>query len=167
MHKFSTDKWFSLKIYIKIELFQSTKFIMNKSLANNSHIRAMRWYNKAWWYHMTSWNRQARPQLELIILWCPTTKMLIKACFLIQPLDKEGGYQKCCISLCSKVFTNYFYQMKASPGCLNFLIHWSKYWVDRLRRTLRKKFRQEYFINRLSTLPLYFTSSSPHRLQHS
>ena len=26
-----------------------------------------------------------------IILWCPTTKMLIKACFLIQPLEQEGG----------------------------------------------------------------------------
>ena len=38
--------------------------------------------------------------------------------------------------------------MKASPDCLNILIYWSKYWVDRLGRTLRKKFKQEYFINR-------------------
>ena len=74
-----------------------------------------------------------------IILWCPITKMLIKACFLIQPLEQEGVYQKCCISLCSKVFINHFYQMKASPECLNILTYWSKYWVDRLRRTLRRK----------------------------
>ena len=52
-----------------------------------------------------------------IILWCPITKMLIEACFLIQPLEQEGVYQKCCISLCSKVFINHFYQMKASPEC--------------------------------------------------
>ena len=32
-----------------------------------------------------------------IILWCPTTKMLIKACFLIQPPEQEGGCQTCCI----------------------------------------------------------------------
>ena len=38
--------------------------------------------------------------------------------------------------------------MKASPGCLNILIYWSKYWVGRLRRTLRSKVEQEYFINR-------------------
>ena len=38
--------------------------------------------------------------------------------------------------------------MKASPVCLNILIYWSKYRVDRLRRTLRRKFKQEYFINR-------------------
>ena len=29
-----------------------------------------------------------------IILWCPTTKMLIKACFLVQPLEQEGGCQQ-------------------------------------------------------------------------
>ena len=29
--------------------------------------------------------------------------------------------------------------MKASPECLNILIYWSKYWVDRLRRTIRRK----------------------------
>ena len=74
-----------------------------------------------------------------IILWCPITKMLIKACFLIQPLEQEGGCQKCCMSLCSKVFINHFYQMKASPGCLNILTYWRKYWIDRLRRTLRRK----------------------------
>ena len=54
-----------------------------------------------------------------IILWCPTTKMLIKACYLIQPLEQEGGCQKCCIALCSKVFINHFYQMKASSECFN------------------------------------------------
>ena len=32
-----------------------------------------------------------------IILWCSTTKMLIKACFLIQQLEQEGGCQKCCV----------------------------------------------------------------------
>ena len=74
-----------------------------------------------------------------IILWCPTTKMLIKACYLIQPLEQEGGCQKCCIALCSKVFTYHFYQMKASSECFNILIYWSKYWVDRLRRTIRRK----------------------------
>ena len=74
-----------------------------------------------------------------IILWCPTTIMVIKACFLIQPLEQEGGCQKCCISLCSKVCINHFYQMKASPECLNILIYWSKCWVERLRRTLRRK----------------------------
>ena len=159
-----------------------------------------------------------------IILWCPKTKMLIKACFLIQPLEQEGGCQQCCISLCSKMFMNHFYQMKAtvypkkyahifvvlcfvvvmqsfimnshevfihihqgcfagtgaivrlpqcqwskpdgygkisqcitttkhskaktvciflgiycSPECLNILIYWSKYWVNRLRRALRRK----------------------------
>ena len=58
-----------------------------------------------------------------IILWCPTTKMLIKACFLIQPQEQEGGCQNCFISLCSKVFINHFYQMKASPECLNILIY--------------------------------------------
>ena len=74
-----------------------------------------------------------------IILWCPITKMLIKACFLVQPLEQEGVYQKCCISLCSKVFINHFCQMKASPECLNILTYCSKYWVDRLRRTIGRK----------------------------
>ena len=74
-----------------------------------------------------------------IILWCPITKMLIKACFLVQPLEQEGVYQKCCISLCSKVFINHFYEMKASPECLNILTYFSKYWVDRLRRTIERK----------------------------
>ena len=73
-----------------------------------------------------------------IILWCPTTKMLIKACFLIQPLEQGGGCQKCCISLRIKVLINHFYQMKASPECLT-PIYSSKYWADRLRRTLRRK----------------------------
>ena len=35
--------------------------------------------------------------------------------------------------------------MKASSECLNILMHWSKYWVD---RPLEEKFKQEYFINR-------------------
>ena len=73
-----------------------------------------------------------------IILWCPTTKMLIKACFLIQPLEQEGGCQKCCISLCSKVFINHFYQMKASPECLNILV--LKWILDReTQKNLKKK----------------------------
>ena len=74
-----------------------------------------------------------------IILWCLRTKMLIKACFLTQPLEQEGGCLKCCISLCSKVFMNHFYQMKESPECLYILIYWSTYLVDRLRKTLRRK----------------------------
>ena len=65
--------------------------------------------------------------------------MLIKARFLIQPLEQEGGSQKCCISLCSKVFINHFYRMKASTECLNILIYWSTYWIDILRRTIRRK----------------------------
>ena len=72
-----------------------------------------------------------------IILWCPTTKMLIKTCFLIHPLEQEGGCQKCSISLCSKVFINHF--SNKSPECLSILTYWSKYWVDRLRNTLRRK----------------------------
>ena len=39
----------------------------------------------------------------------------------------RGGCQKCCISLCSKVYINHFYQMKASPGCLDILIYWSSH----------------------------------------
>ena len=59
-----------------------------------------------------------------IILWYPTTKMLIKACFLFQPLEQEGECQKCSISLCSKVFVNHFYQTKASQECLHNLLYW-------------------------------------------
>ena len=103
-----------------------------------------------------------------IILWCLTTKMFIKACFLIQPLEQEGRCQKCCISLCSKVFINHFYQMTAGPEFLNILIYWGKYWVDRLRRTLRRKSLNRNILSTyISTLPLYFTSSCPHRLQRS
>ena len=54
----------------------------------------------------------------------------------------------CTFCLSSKVLINHFYQMKARPECLNILLYWSKYWVDRLRRTLRRKVKQEYFINR-------------------
>ena len=74
-----------------------------------------------------------------IILWCPTTIMLIKACFLIQPLEQEGGCQKCCLSLCSKLFIKHLYQRKASPECINILLYWTKYWVDRLRSIPRRK----------------------------
>ena len=98
-----------------------------------------------------------------IILWCPTTKMLIKACFLIQPLEQKGGCQKCCICLCSKVRINHFYQLKESLECLNILISWSQYWVDRLRRTLRRNISS----TDISTSPLYFTPSCPHQLQRS
>ena len=58
-----------------------------------------------------------------VILWCPTTKMLIKACFLVEPLEQEGRCQKYRIFLCSKVFINHFYQTKASPECLNILAY--------------------------------------------
>ena len=105
-----------------------------------------------------------------IILWCPITKMLMKAWFAIQPLEQEGGCQKCCISLCSKVFINHFYKMKASPGCLNILTYWSKYWEDRLRRTIRHKKKSlngNILSTDMSTLLLYFTSSCPHRMQRS
>ena len=73
------------------------------------------------------------------ILWWPTTKMLILACLPIQTLEQEGGCQKSCKSLCSEVYVNHFYQMKVSPESLNFLIYSSKYWVDRPRRTIRRK----------------------------
>ena len=97
-----------------------------------------------------------------IILWCPTTKMLIKECFLIQPLEQEGGCQKCCISLCSKVFINHFYQMRASTECLNILIYWSKYWVDRLRRTLRRKVLTGIFYQQLYRLCHYISHQVAH-----
>ena len=84
-----------------------------------------------------------------IIIWCPTTKMLI------QPLEQEGGCQKCCISLCSKVFINHFYQMEPSPGCLNILIYWSKYLVDRLRRTIRRKVWTKTFYQQVYRLCHY------------
>ena len=59
-------------------------------------------------------------------------------CFLIQPLE-QGGCQKCCMSLCSKVFINHFYKMKASPKCLNILMSWSRYGVDTLRKNPKKQ----------------------------
>ena len=97
-----------------------------------------------------------------IILWCPITKMLIKACFLIQPPEQEGGCQKCCMSLCSKVFINHFYQMKASPGCLNILTYWRKYWVDRLRRTLRRKVQTVIFYQQICGLCHYILHQVAH-----
>ena len=103
-----------------------------------------------------------------IIFWCPTTKMLIKACFLIQPLEKGGGCQKCRISLCSKVFINHFHQMKASPECVNILMYWSICLVDRLEKTLKKKsLNRKILSTDISILPLYSASSCPHRLQRS
>ena len=97
-----------------------------------------------------------------IILWCPTTKMLIKACYLIQPLEQEGGCQKCCIALCSKVFINHFYQMKASSECFNILIYWSKYWVDRLRRTIRRKVQTGIFYQQIYRLCHYILHQVAH-----
>ena len=40
------------------------------------------------WLH--TWDKIGKTPVR-IILWCPTTKMLIKAYFLIQPLEQEGG----------------------------------------------------------------------------
>ena len=97
-----------------------------------------------------------------IILWCPIIKMLIKACFLIQPLEQEGGCQKCCMSLCSRVFINHFYQMKASPVCLNILTYWRKYWVDRLRRTLRRKVWTVIFYQQICRLCHYILHQVAH-----
>ena len=52
--------------------------------------------------------------------------------------------------------------MKASPECLNILTHWSKYRIDRLRTTLRKKkFKQEYFINRYVDFATIFYINLP------
>ena len=97
-----------------------------------------------------------------IILWCPIIKMLIKACFLFQPLEQEGGCQKCCMSLCSRVFINHFYQMKASPVCLNILTYWRKYWVDRLRRTLRRKVWTVIFYQQICRLCHYILHQVAH-----
>ena len=88
--------------------------------------------------------------------------MLIKAWFLIQPLEEEGGCQKCCISLCSNVFMNQFYQMKASPKCLNIPIYWSKYWIDRLRRTIRRKVWTETFYQQTYRLCHYILHQVAH-----
>ena len=97
-----------------------------------------------------------------IILWCPIPKMLIKACFLIQPLEQEGGCQKCCISLYSKVFINHFCQLKTSPECLNILTYWSKYWADRLRRTLRRKVQTGIFYQQICRLCYYILHQVAH-----
>ena len=96
-----------------------------------------------------------------IILWCPTTKMLIKVCFLIQPLEQEGMCQTCCISLCSKVFMNHLYQMKASPECLNILIYWSKYWVT-AKNPEKKSLNRNIFCQQIYRLCLY----SLHQVAH-
>ena len=88
--------------------------------------------------------------------------MLIKACFLIQPLEQEGVYQKSCISLCSKVFINHFYRMKASPECLNILTYWSKYLVDRLRRTLRRKVQTGIFYKQICRICHYILHQVAH-----
>ena len=88
--------------------------------------------------------------------------MLMKACFLIQPLEQGGGCQKCCISLCSKVFINHFYQMKASPECLNILIYWSKCRVDRLRRILRRKVWTGIFYEQIYRLFHYLLHQVAH-----
>ena len=84
------------------------------------------------------------------------------SCFLIQPLEQEGGCHKCCISLCSKVFINHFYQKKASPGCLNILIYWSIYWVDRLRRTIRRKAKTGIFYQQIYRLCHYILHQVAH-----
>ena len=97
-----------------------------------------------------------------IILWCPTTKMLIKACFLIQPLQQEGGYQKCCVSFCGKLFINHFYLKKASPWCLNILIYWSEYWLDRSRSTLRRKVQTGIFYQQIYRLCHYILHQVAH-----
>ena len=78
--------------------------------------------------------------------------MFIKVCFFIQPLEQGGGCQECFITLCSKVFRNHFYQMKSSPEYLNILIYWSKNWVDRLGRTLRRKVLTGIFYQQLYRL---------------
>ena len=82
----------------------------------------------------------------------PNNKNVHKGMFLHSFTRARGWVQKCCISLCSKEFIN---QMKASPECLNILIYWSKYWADRLRRSLRRN--RNISSTDISTLPLYFT----------
>ena len=121
----------ALNLFLRVQLIHCSKLAL-------MYVMAWHWTcNKPW---PKPKNRVPIGKTPVrIILWCPTTKMLKKARFLIQPLEQEGGCQKCCISLCSKVFINHFYQMKASPECLSILIYWSKYWVDWLRRTPRRK----------------------------
>ena len=89
-------------------------------------------------------------------------KMLIKACFVTQPLEQEGGCQKCCIALCNKVLINHFDQMKASPEWLNTRIYWSKYCVDRLRRTLRRKVYTGIFYQQIYRLCHHFSHQVAH-----
>ena len=63
---------------------------------------------QTWCVHLLGdCSEQARPQLELFS-GAQQQKMLIKACFLIQPLEQEGRCQKCCIYLCSKMFINHW-----------------------------------------------------------
>ena len=94
---------------------------------------------------------------------CPTTKLLIKAYFLIQPPEQEGECQKCCITLCRKVFMNYFYQMKVSAEYLNILTYWSKYRVDdRLRRTMIRKVKIGIFYQQINRLCHYILHQVVH-----
>ena len=74
----------------------------------------------------------------------------------------DPGCQKCCISLCSKLFINHFYQTKASPECLNILIYWSKCWVDRLRRTLRRNVWTGIFYQQIYRLCHYILHQVAH-----
>ena len=111
--------------------------------------------------HLTNSTPIAKTPVRNII-WCPTTKMLIKARFLIQPLEQEGGCQKCYITLCSKVVMIHLYQVKAIPECLNILIYWNEYWVDRLRRTLRRKVERGIFYQQIYRLCHYILHQVAH-----
>ena len=50
--------------------------------------------------------------------------------------------------------------MQANPECLNILTYWSKYCVDRVKRTL-KKIKQEYSINRYINFATVFYNKLP------
>ena len=52
--------------------------------------------------------------------------------------------------------------MKASPGCLNILTYWRKYWVDRLRRILRSKIYTIIFYQQICRLRHYILHQVAH-----
>ena len=92
----------------------------------------------------------------------PSNKNAHKDMFPHSTTRARGRCQKCCISLCSKVFINHIHQMKASSECLNILMYWSKYWVDRLRRTLRRKVLTGIFFQQIYRLCHYILHQVAH-----
>ena len=96
-----------------------------------------------------------------IILWCPTTKMLIKACFLIQSLEQEGGWQKCCISLCSNVFIYHFLSNERKSRVLKY----SKILGRQTERTPRRKVKTGIFYQQIYRLCHYILPWWRHQME--